>query len=90
MEIFGILPSVYLSNEYITDKFDRKRQILKNYNDTTIIFHIPKGMLMESKVEYGPKIIVPSLHLALSNDPLDFYLIESSDYIEMWKDYPKK
>lgn len=90
MEKFGIVPSVYLSHEFITDKFDRKKLILKNYNDTSITIHLPYESNMKSEFRYKPIIIVPSLQLKFSNECINFDLIETSDFIEMWKDYPKK
>ena len=90
MEKKGIVPMVYFSESFIIDRYARKKLIVKNYKGSTITLHLPYESTMKSKYEYNPLIIIPSLHLKTSNELLNYDLIESSDYVEMWSDYPKK
>lgn len=90
METKGIVPMVYFSESFIIDKYNRKKLIVKNYKGSTITLHLPYESTLKSKYEYNPMIIIPSLHLKTSNELLNYDLIESSDFVEMWSDYPKK
>ena len=91
MEDAGICPLIYHYSGETSDHYNRKATFLKNYRGGEIIInerleHMGCGLPGTS----NPIIIVPSLHIGDSLEQLRFNYIETSDYVELWKDYPKR
>lgn len=91
MEVAGVCPSIYL---YVGRKVDRYRRgvvIFKNYSGKEITVNQPfqysACRLPSIRV---PQIIVPWMHIGDSLELLRFQFEEVSDYVEMWREYPKR
>lgn len=91
MEKVGICPMVYVYREYRVDQFSRGVAFLEDYRGGKFELRVP-GQLMFSHLPSPTEtqIIVPCLHLGESADVLRFSFEEGSDYVDLWKDYPKR
>lgn len=91
METLGICPIVYIYKAYKVDQFGRGIVFLEDYKGRKFDVRLPgQFMMLGMPSSRSPQIIVPSLHVGESADFLRFSFKESSDYVDLWKDYPKR
>jgi len=91
MEKSGICPLVYFRHNSSADSYDRSSITLQDYKGRNLVFHRPSEFSSSTKVGIkGAVIITPWLHLKNSSEPLYFAFVESSDYLMMLKDFPKR
>lgn len=91
MEKSGICPLVYFRQSSSTDSYDRTAIVLQDYKGRTITLRRP--FEFSSSIKIGTKnavIVTPWLHVKNSSHPLYFAFVESSDHLEMLKDFPKR
>ncbi|MNI51921.1 hypothetical protein D3C73_1066710 [compost metagenome] len=89
MQDAGVLPSIYLYSGMNTDKYGRGYDTLVNFEGKKI--EIFKQNQFKSKLPNNkvPQIIFPSIRLEDSIEPIRFAYKDDSDFVEMWKDFPK-
>ena len=91
MENFGICPLVYLFDKSIDDQFNRTKIILSNYRAKKNEIHMPSQFVAPNMPSTNSALIlIPELHMRDSNENISFNFLETSDHVEMWKDYPKR
>ncbi|MCU4845319.1 hypothetical protein OB969_14250 [Bacillus cereus] len=91
LEDKGIVPMVYHSNGEFSDSFGRGYNLFKNYKDNEMMINqssqyslckLPKGKV--------PLVMVPILKLKNSNEFVRFKYEETSEFVEMYSNYPKR
>jgi hypothetical protein len=91
MESEGILPSVFYFVGEEFDQFHRGIVIMRDYKGTEVRFNRPSSFEACGLPDFNrPLIIVGSLRFGHSIEPLRFQYEESSDYVEMWRGFPRR
>lgn len=90
-EKLGVIPLIYVNVGSKSDQYKRAVIEFKNYDGASINI-IQPSQYSASKIPSLSKllIIVPCMHIGDSIELMRFYFQESSDFTEMWKNYPKK
>ncbi|MFC1946990.1 hypothetical protein ACFLXY_03615, partial [Chloroflexota bacterium] len=91
MEETGIFPLIFLNDGIEIDKYNRIIHKFKSYKDEE--YKIPGPSRFEaSSPDYssGPRVIIPCIRIGDSAEPLWFIYQENSEFIEMWKHFPRK
>ncbi len=90
-EISGVIPSVYTIVESKSDRYGREVIEFENYDRESISIVRPSQYWSCNLPSLSrPQIIVPYMHIGDSRELIRFEVQESSDFVEMWKNYPKK
>jgi hypothetical protein len=90
MEAAGICPLIYLYAGMTIDLYRRRFVKLRDYRGREIEIVAPsqyEACNLPSALQ--PQIVVPWMHIGDSLELLRFRFEETSDYVEMWRDYPK-
>lgn len=91
MEEAGACPLIYLYTGRTVDQYGRSVVMFKDYRKREITVGRPSQYsvcrLPSIRV---PQIIVPWMHIGDSFELMRFELEETSDYVEMWREYPKR
>lgn len=91
MEGAGICPVLYLYAGRVVDQYGRTVVKLKDYKGREITIDQPSNCSfcrLPSVIE--PLIFVPCMHIGDSFESIRFKFEETSDYVTMWRDYPKR
>lgn len=91
IERAGVCPLIYLYAERTTDQYGRAVVTFKDYKKRELKINYPSqyGLCGLPSI-HQPQIIVPSLHIGDSSELLRFQFEEISDYVKMWRGYPKR
>lgn len=87
----GICPSIYFLSKKTGDNYGRGTVEFKDYKGREIVIQTPsncRGCRLPSILH--PQIIVPCIHIGDSYEIMRFKFQESSDYVKMWEQYPKR
>jgi hypothetical protein len=91
MEVAGLCPSIYLYAGGEIDSYTRGYLIFKDYKGREIrIARQSRHNFCSLPSIKRPLLIVPWIHIGDSAEVIYFEIEESSDYVNMWKDYPKR
>lgn len=88
---YGLCPVDYYRVEAKTDQYGRIIHIYRNYSGHEIsINYFPTHLLSYNPPGDGPIAITPSIHIGDSSDLFYADIVNISEFVEMWKDYPKR
>ncbi|HCX89684.1 MAG TPA: hypothetical protein DHT43_04015 [Deltaproteobacteria bacterium] len=91
MEAAGVCPLIYLYSGRTVDQYGRNIVMFKDYRGRQIIVNRPSQYsLCRLPSLHWPQIIVPWVHIGDSVELLRFQFEEISDYVKMWRGYPKR
>jgi hypothetical protein len=91
LEQTGICPLIYYFAGSKTDEFDRRLITLQDYARRDVAVHRPSPYTRcDLPPITGPLIVVPALHVGESTEVIRFAYEETSDYVAMWRGYPKR
>jgi hypothetical protein len=91
MEHSGICPTLYRVVTIRQDPFGRSVVTTANYAGDEIAFRLPSLYeVVRLPHVHDPVLVVPSLHVGDSIEPLRFELVESSDYSRIWANFPRR
>jgi len=91
MEATGVCPLIYLYAGRTVDNYGRGTMIFKDYRGREITVKLPSQYgVCGLPSSHQPQIIVPIMHIGDSPELLRFEFEETSEYVEMWRDYPKR
>jgi len=91
METSGVCPLIYLYAGKIVDQYGRGVTIFKNYRGGKIAINEPSQYRLCRLPSFKqPQIIVPWMHIGNSVELMRFQFEEISDYVKMWREYPKR
>jgi len=91
MEAAGVCPLIYLYTGRTVDQYGRGLLIFKDYKAREITISQPSlYRVCRLPSIRRPQIIVPCMHINDSFELLRFQFEETSDYVEIWRDYPKR
>ena len=91
MEKAGVCPLIYLYTGRTVDQYGRSVVMFKNYRQREITVGQPSQYsVCRLPSTRAPQIIVPWMHISDSFELMRFQFEETSDYVEMWREYPKR
>ena len=91
MEVAGVCPLIYLYAGKTVDQYRRSVVMFKDYREKEITVSQPSQYSMCKLPSINlPQIIVPWIHIGDSFELMRFQFEETSDYVEMWREYPKR
>jgi hypothetical protein len=91
MEVAGVCPLIYLYAGETVDQYGRSVVMFKDYREREITVSQPSQYSMCKLPSINlPQIIVPWIHIGDSFELMRFQFEETSDYAEMWREYPKR
>jgi hypothetical protein len=90
MEDSGILPSIYFFSGSQTDIYGRDYFRFKNYAGKEIEINLNSEFALCNLPNHDPLIIVPCMNLGTSIEFFRFKFEETSEFVNMWRNYPKK
>lgn len=91
MEAAGLCPLIYLYAGRTVDQYGRSVVMFKDYRGREIPVRRPSQYdLCGLPSLRRPQIIVACMHIGDSSELLRFKFEEISDYVEMWRGYPKR
>lgn len=88
---FGLIPVIFAMKDRHIDSFGRERIVSRDGMGRELTWQ-PSAALQAIKslpAKDEPQIIVQGLNIPETNEPLRFVIEEDSDYVDMWKEYPK-
>lgn len=84
-------PMDYYHAETIIDKYGRRKEKYENSKGDSIFVSWPlRHMLSYSPPDLGPMAINKNIHIGDSSDIFIAKIVATSDYANMWQDYPKR
>lgn len=87
----GLCPVDYYITEAKTDRYGRVVHIYQNYSGHEVeLNYFPSHILSYRPPGNGPIAITPTVHIGNSSDVFYAHIVNVSEYVEMWKDYPKR
>lgn len=87
----GLCPVEYYRAETRTDTFGRVVHVFENYGGQRVSLNcFPSHLLSYNPPSDGPIAITPSVHIGDSADIFYADIVNVSEYVEMWRDYPKR
>ncbi|TFW36024.1 hypothetical protein [Massilia horti] len=87
----GLCPVDYYRVETKIDAYNRRVEIFENYSGHKISVNCyPSHLLSYNSPSDGPIVITPMVHIGDSADVFYADIVSVSEYVEMWKDYPKR
>ena len=91
METAGMTPLVFFYSGSTSDRYGRTTFALEDYKGRKISVSRPSQYILCGLPPLRvPQIIVPSMHIGDSTELMRFAYVESSEYVELWRDYPKR
>lgn len=91
MEEAGVCPLVYLYAGRKIDQYGRGILIYKDYRGREVTLSEPsQHRVCRLPSVSAPQIIVRCMHIGYSSELMRFSFEETSDYVDMWRDYPKR
>lgn len=91
MEATGVCPLIHLYAGRTVDHYGRGTITFKDYIGRETTVKLPSQYsVCGLPSSHEPQIIVPSMHIGDSAELLRFEFEETSEYVQMWKDYPKR
>ncbi|MBO9604994.1 MAG: hypothetical protein J7639_03545 [Paenibacillaceae bacterium] len=89
MQDAGVLPTIYLYSGLYKDEYGRGYDKLVNHEGDKIEIFTQNQYRSKLPSNNVPQIVVPSIRLNKSIEPLRFAYKEDSDFVNMWIDFPK-
>lgn len=91
MQNVGVLPTIYLYSGKTSDKYGRGYESLMNF-DGKVINIQTQSQYTRCKLPslFEAQIIVPIMRIKGSIEYIRFGYEEDSEYVKMWRDFPKK
>ena len=88
----GFVPLLYANVNTATDTYGRKVISSRDYRGRSVTWRRSPALtvLRTLPAPESPQILVPSIRLGDSAEILRFLIEETSDYYNMWHDYPKR
>jgi hypothetical protein len=87
----GLLPTEYHRLNTNVDRYGRQTRTYENQAGHKIAVNwYPSHLLSYDNPSDGPIAITPQVHIGDSSDIFYADIVVSSDYVDMWKDYPKR
>jgi hypothetical protein len=87
----GLCPVEYYRTETRTDVYGRIVHTFENYSGKRVSLNrFPSHLLSYNPPNDGPIAITPFVHIGDSADIFYADIVHVSEYVEMWKDYPKR
>jgi len=91
METSGLSPLVFLYSGAASDRYGRATVTLEDYRGRKIEVRRPSQHTLCGLPHLEiPQIVVPSMHVGDSSEPMRFAYMESSEYADLWRGYPKR
>jgi hypothetical protein len=91
MEKSGICPVIYLYSGKLVDQYKRSTINLTDYRGRELSFYDPPHYVTLSLPSlYRPLIVVPWMHLRDTSETVRFAFKENSDFVAMWRGFPKR
>jgi len=91
MEATGICPLIYLYAGRTIDQYGRSLVTFKDYKSREVKIREPSQYkLCRLPSIEKPQLIVPWMHIGESFDLMRFQFEEVSDYVKMWREYPRR
>ena len=91
METAGVCPLIYLYTGRTTDQYRRSLVTFKDYKSREITIRQPSQYRLCGLPSIQvPQVIVPWMHIGDSFELMRFQFEETSDYVKMWQEYPKR
>jgi len=91
METSGLSPLVFLYSGSSSDRYGRTTVILEDYRGREIAVRRPSQYTLCGLPPLTvPQMIVASMHVGDSSELMRFAYVESSEYVDLWRDYPKR
>jgi hypothetical protein len=88
---FGACPSIYYSKERKIDEYDRMIVRSIDCTEKDILLRISYQFIYCNLPGFdNPFVLIPGIHIGDSSEVVRFEFEETSNYTEMWKNYPKK
>ena len=92
MEKLGIIPRLYNRNAMTIDQYDRSKARFSDYNGSVEDLYLPSNFLNIPGMPniHDPIIFVSWIHIGNTLEKMRFGFEEESDYIDLYRNYPKQ
>jgi hypothetical protein len=90
MESHGVCPPLFIRKKRVADSFGRTEEVYVDYAGREVTIPTPSVFRNSMPTESPQLIVVPSLCLVASAEPVRFVLEENSAYVERWANYPRR